>query len=347
MALTRGFIRNAVTTPLDARLMDMATIVCNADGTPRTGVLGNANASIVSTTGTMNVNVAAAEFAVSKGKADGVAIFTNDGTVAVAIPAAPGSNSRIDVIWVRHQDSTTGDADSTPIFGVTSGAAAASPVKPGPLPTGAEELATLRVYSGTVATNGGLNVLTNTYRMTAARGGVVSFRTKPDMDAWTTACIGQLASVIAETGANTYRWTGATWAIPTPPVLGSVSVTPTAQGGLTTDTAATGASLAITVPTTGRVKITANVNTYGSTTDVVVALKIKDGATTILQATRQANSSPTAPASTHSHLLMGYVTLTAGAHTISLSVDRAAGTGTFSIVPQTNSPTQIIAEMMD
>ena len=195
MALTRGFIRNAVTTPLDARLMDMATLVCNADGSPRTGVLGGADPSIVSTTGTMNVNVAAAEFAVSKGKADGVAIFTNDGTVAVAIAGAPGSNSRIDVIWVRHQDSTTGDGDSTPIFGVLTGTAAASPVKPGPLPTGAEELATLRVYSDTVATNGGLNVLTNTYRMTAARGGEVSFRTKAELDLWTTAPDGQRAWV--------------------------------------------------------------------------------------------------------------------------------------------------------
>ena len=83
MTLTRGFIRNAAKTPLDARLADMATITCYADGSPRVGVLGSAAAgAIVATTGTMNVTVAASEFVTSKGKADGVAIFTNDGGAA-------------------------------------------------------------------------------------------------------------------------------------------------------------------------------------------------------------------------------------------------------------------------
>lgn len=197
MTLTRGFIRNAATTPLDARLMDMAGLVCNADGSPRPGVLGSANLSIVTALATMNVAVAAAEFVTSKGKADGVAIFTNDGVVNVAIAAAPASNSRIDVIWVRHQDNTTGDAASTPIFGVTAGVAAASPTKPA-IPTGALELATLRVYAGTTAANGGSNTLVNTYAMTAARGGVVPFRTKADLDLWTTPVPQQEALVLAD-----------------------------------------------------------------------------------------------------------------------------------------------------
>lgn len=196
MALTRGFIRNAVTTPLDARLMDMAQIVCNADGSPRVGVMGNAGPSIVTPLATMNVAIAAAEFVTSKGKADGVAIFTNDGTVNVAIAAAPASNSRIDVIWVKHNDNTTGDANSTPTFGVTAGTAAASPTKPA-IPTGALELATLRVYAGTTAANGGSNTLTNTYQMTASRGGVVPVRTTTERDAWTTAAPGQQLLVIA------------------------------------------------------------------------------------------------------------------------------------------------------
>lgn len=208
MTLTRSFIRNAPTTPLDARLMNMAGIVSNADGSPRTGVLGGAATAIVTTTAGMTVNVAAAEFATSKGKADGVAIFTNDGTTAVTITAAPVSNSRIDVIWVKHNDDTTGDANALPVFGATAGTAAASPTKPA-IPTGALELATLRIFAGTVATNGGSNVLTNTYQMTAARGGVVPFRTKVDLDLWTTAVDGQLAYVSAD--GNAFRfYTGAT-----------------------------------------------------------------------------------------------------------------------------------------
>ena len=195
MTLTRSFIRNAATTPLDARLMDMAKLVANADGSPRAGVIGGANPSIVSTTATMNVAIAAAEFATTKGKADGVAIFTNDGTVNVPIATAPASNSRIDVVYVKHNDDTTGDPNPNPIFGVAKGVAAASPVKPA-IPTGALELATLRIYSGTTATNGGSNTLTNTYQMTATRGGVVPFRTKADLDQWTSAKRGQLAEVI-------------------------------------------------------------------------------------------------------------------------------------------------------
>lgn len=212
MALTRGFIRNAATTPLDARLMDMAELTVNADGSPRPGVLDTYGAALVTALATMNVAIAAADFVTSKGTADGVAIFTNDGTVNVAITAAPASNSRIDVIWVRHQDSTTGDGASTPIFGVTAGVAAASPTKPA-IPTGALELATLRVYAGTTAANGGANTLTNTYPMTSLRGAPVCFRTKADLDLWTNpGTPGQLAEVVSNGARNAlYRWSGTAW----------------------------------------------------------------------------------------------------------------------------------------
>ena len=195
MALTRGFIRNAVTTPLDARLMNMASIVANVNGSPRTGVLGF-DSSLVTPLATMRVAVAAAEFATSKGKADGVAIFTNNGVTNVDIAPAPPSNSRITSVWVKHNDDTTGDADALPIFGTTDGAAAAAPSAPA-IPTGALELAQLRIYSGTTAANGGANTLTHTYRMTAARGGVVPFRTKSELNAWVTAQYGQRAYVIS------------------------------------------------------------------------------------------------------------------------------------------------------
>lgn len=199
MTLTRGFIRNAGTTPLDARLMDMAQIVGNSDGSPRPGVLDGDGRNIVtttSTTGPMTVNVATADFVTSKGTGDGVAIFTNDGIVAVPISAAPGSNSRLTTIWVKHNDNTTSDSTSTPIFGTTDGAAAASPVE-NSIPTGALKLATLRVYAGTTASNGGSNVLTNNYQMTASRGGMVVFRTTDELFAWTNAQLSQRAFVLA------------------------------------------------------------------------------------------------------------------------------------------------------
>lgn len=210
MALTRGFIRNAVTTPLDARLMDMARVVSNADGSPRPGVLGVLGGPLLTALATMAVAIAAAPFVTTKGKADGVAIFTNDGTVNVAIAAAPVANSRIDVIWVKHNDDTTGDATSTPVFGVTAGAAAASPTKPA-IPTGALELGTLRVYAGTTAANGAPNTLMQTYQMTAMQGGVVPMRTLAELNTWTTATVGQLARVIDPVNSGTFAWSGTAW----------------------------------------------------------------------------------------------------------------------------------------
>ena len=209
MALTRGFIRNAVTTPLDARLMDMARVVSNADGSPRPGVLGVLNGPLLTASGsTMSVAVAAAPFVTTKGKADGVAIFTNDGTVNVAIAAAPVANSRVDVIWVKHNDDTTGDATSTPAFGVTAGAAAASPTKPA-IPTGALELGTLRVYATTTTANGAPNTLMQTYQMTAMQGGIVPFRTKAELDLWTNPLAGQVARTLDD--GRLYERVGASW----------------------------------------------------------------------------------------------------------------------------------------
>lgn len=214
MALTKGFVRNAATTPLDARLMDQARLVQNVDGSTRTGVLGYL-ATLVTTTATttpMTVNVAQAPLVASRNVGDGAVVFTNDGTTAVTIPAAPGSNSRLDVIWARHQDDTAGDVAglASPIFGVTSGSAAASPTEPA-IPTGAVKLAVLRIYAGTTATNGGANTLTQAFQMTAASGGEVPFRTKAELDLWTTAQQGQKAYVIA-TGVDYVR-VGASWEV--------------------------------------------------------------------------------------------------------------------------------------
>ena len=211
MTLTKAVpIQNAAPVPLDGRRADMAKVVANVDGSPRVGVLGPAS-GLLTALATMNVAVAAAEFVTSKGKADGVSIFTNDGTVNVPIAAAPASNSRITVIWVKHNDDTTGDGDALPTFGTTDGTAAATPTKPA-IPTGALELGTLRVYAGTSAANGGSNVLTETYQMTAMRGGVVPFRTLAELTAWTSATSGQVAYVI---GGNLYEATGSAWAMQT------------------------------------------------------------------------------------------------------------------------------------
>lgn len=347
MALTRGFIRNAATTPLDARLMDMAQIVSNADGSPRTGVLGVLKSPLLTALATMNVSVSAAPFVTTKGKADGVAIFTNDGTVNVAIAAAPASNSRIDVIWVKHNDNTTGDATSTPTFGVTAGAAAASPTKPA-IPTGALELGTLRVYADTTAANGGTNTLTQTYQMTAMQGGIVPFRTLADLAAWTNPATGQVATTLDDDSADAfYRWNGAAWKHVSR-VLGVVTVAPAAQTNINTETNVTGATITFDVPRAGRVRFSGGLMTYGGTTESVIAIRLKEGSTTLAEWLRMANSSPVSSGtSSYTNLERVIEGVTAGTHTWKITVLRAVG-GNVAVAPVSpGAETQLVVEMFD
>lgn len=225
MTLTKGHARNAAKTPLDQRLADMALISANTDGFPRSGVVGGANASIVTVKPTMSVDIATAEFATSKSKSDGVFIFTNDGTVSVPVSAAPTANSRYTIVWVKHNDDTTGDANALPIFGTTDGAAAASPVEPS-TPSGALRLAVLRIYAGTTSTDQSPNAIVNNYRMTSARGGVVSVRTTSDRDSWTAPPEGQRVYVM-QTYAF-YTFVNGVWVHDGGrPELGNVSITGT------------------------------------------------------------------------------------------------------------------------
>lgn len=346
MALSKGFVRNAATTPKDARLMDKARFVRNSDGTTRTGVLSDGS-TLVTALASMNVQVAAGEFVLSKGAADGAVVLANDGGTNVAISAAPVSNSRITSIWVKHNDDETGDANATPVFGTTDGAAAATPVAPA-IPTGALELAQLRVYSGTTAANGGSNTLTQTYRMTAARGGIVPFRTLADLTAWTTAMDGQVATVLNEQGGpGLYRYDGSDWRAVSS-LLGVTSVTPATQSGIgAVEVDVTDATITVDVPRAGAVRISGSLQTYAAASDTVAVIRVKEGSTTLRGFTRMANSSPsiaaTSATQTFSFILPA---VTKGTHTYKLAIARAAGTGGVAVAPGATAPTELVVELV-
>lgn len=117
--------------------------------------------------------------------ASGLALFANDGTVTINTTAAPGSNSRIDVIWVRqHALAADGGADADNILeiGVTQGVAAASPAVPA-IPTGAMALAQAVILSTTTATN--TAVITQVHNWTAAAGAPIPVRSQAERDALT------------------------------------------------------------------------------------------------------------------------------------------------------------------
>ncbi|MBC8726069.1 hypothetical protein F6X37_32395 [Paraburkholderia sp. 31.1] len=185
MTLTRTFPTDrAAGLPLaDTRLLVAAMVESDTTGKPRAGVLpSHYNPLVTGTTG-MAYQVAAFS-AVTTRAGMGAELVANDGAATVATTAAPGANSRIDVIWVRSLFTTTGDAGTDPVFGVTQGTAAASPSKPS-IPSGALELATAVILSTTTQTS--TAVITQTHPYTAMEGGTVALRNQAEMDAWAPA----------------------------------------------------------------------------------------------------------------------------------------------------------------
>lgn len=198
----------------DTRLIFAGLIARDATGAPRLGVFPTHTNPLVTGTSGMSYSVAAFVAATSR-NGSGVELVANDGATTVATTAAPGSNSRIDVIWVRCRfPSYTDSGQTTPLFGVTQGTASGTPTKPA-IPAGAYELATATVPSTATATNSGV-VITQTYRYTAAAGGVVFLRNQTEMDAWAPAD-GSLAYRIDEDRMRT-RIDGS-WDEPLPPLF--------------------------------------------------------------------------------------------------------------------------------
>jgi hypothetical protein len=118
--------------------------------------------------------------------------MANDGVAQLpALAAAPASNSRIDVLYFKqNENGYNGLADGliTPTFGVITGVAAASPVKPSIAGiAGAVELATITIPSTATATNSSGVVITNTFQYTTCTGGALWLRNLTEEAAWSPA----------------------------------------------------------------------------------------------------------------------------------------------------------------
>lgn len=162
------------TTAKGARLALAGLLAKNSDGTVKVGVLADGQGPVVTGAAGMSYNVRKHVAVTKASEANGPVLVPNDGTVSVTTDPAPGSNSRIDVIYVL-QPLVTGDGGSSssvaPIIDVAKGAVAASPSVPA-IPSGALELARVTVPSGTTATSG----LTFTQGPFTYPGGVPSVR---------------------------------------------------------------------------------------------------------------------------------------------------------------------------
>lgn len=198
-----------VTTPLAHRLAQSG-LVAKAGGTRnliRPGLFYDGASTIVTGTAGMSYDVAAFTAALTRGAGQGTVLLANDGTVNVPTTAAPGSNSRIDIVYVWQRDFAIDGTDSNPVIGVVQGSPAASPAAPSLAAfPGALELARITVPAGVTATNTGTTI-TQTAPLTAAAGGSIPVLT---VSALPSSSVEGQRAVVLDTGID-YRYTGSAW----------------------------------------------------------------------------------------------------------------------------------------
>lgn len=223
-------------TPLDHKMAHLGLIAKSAANTIRAGVFWDGNATIVSGKANMSYDVRAFAAVLSRGATAGAVLLTNDGTYNVATTAAPGSNSRYDVVYLWQREYSLDGTDSNPVIGVVQGTAAASPTVPSLAAyPGAIELARILVPSGVTATNSGTTI-TQTAPFTTADGGILPFRSTTEMNLFTPFGATQKAVDIS-TGFE-YRWVSSAWKLWN--THGVQSYTPTLTGFGLTSTTVTG-----------------------------------------------------------------------------------------------------------
>lgn len=174
-----------VTTPLDHKMAQAGQVVKTAANTIRAGLFWDGSATIVSGKANMSYDVRALTCVTSRGATAGAVFLSNAAVYNVVTTAAPGSNSRYDVVYIWQREFSLDGTDSNPVIGVVQGTAAPSPTVPSLAAfPGAIELARILVPTGVTATNSGTTI-TQTAPFTAMAGGVIPFRTTTERDAGT------------------------------------------------------------------------------------------------------------------------------------------------------------------
>ncbi|MEN0083995.1 MAG: hypothetical protein AAGC66_04425 [Leifsonia sp.] len=199
---------------------DLAGLITrNADGTPRAGVFYRGATSIGSPrTGDMKVDLALFNAALVR---TGPLLIQNDGVAQSPSLPIPSSNSIYHVVYVKENEtappySDPGGADG-PVFGIASSDQGASPDVAqaiSRIPSGGLPLVSVLVPSSAVTTSSAGVVVKDIAPFTSAAGAPVPFRTRADMNLWTTAAKGQTALVFADTTPAMNRiwyFDGATW----------------------------------------------------------------------------------------------------------------------------------------
>lgn len=169
----------------DARRDMSGLFICdNTTMKPIPGILDRSQDNLVTGRGdSMSVTVHAFNAVLNR---YGALLVQNDGNVNVALSAAPSANSRIDVVYMKQNETRPPMSDSSDLatFGVVRGVAAATPVAPD-VPNGALALAQVLLPAGVSNTAAAGVVITQTYIGAALKGDMLRVQTSAQRDALT------------------------------------------------------------------------------------------------------------------------------------------------------------------
>lgn len=183
---------------LDARRDMSGLFVCNKTTMmPIAGILDRSQDNLVTgNSGSMSVTVHPFNAVLNR---YGALLIQNDGNVKVPLTASPSANSRIDVVYVKQNEtrSPMSDSSDVPEFGVVQGVAAATPVAPS-VPAGALELAQVLLPAGVSNTSAAGVVITQTYIGAAMKGDMLQVQTSAQRDALTGVPEGTLLHNMAD-----------------------------------------------------------------------------------------------------------------------------------------------------
>lgn len=170
---------------LDARRDMSGLFVCNKNTMmPIAGILDRSQDNLVTGRGdSMSVTVHPFNAVLNR---YGALLIQNDGNVNVPLAAAPSANSRIDVVYVKQNEtrSPMSDSSNVPTFGVVNGTAAAVPVAPA-VPDGALALAQVLLPAGVSNTAASGVVITQSYIGAAMKGDMLRVQNSAQRDALT------------------------------------------------------------------------------------------------------------------------------------------------------------------
>lgn len=172
--------------------------VCdNTTMMPIAGILDRSQDNLVTgNSGSMSVTVHPFNAVLNR---YGALLVQNDGNVKVPLHVAPSANSRIDVVYVKQNETRPPMSDSSdvPEFGVVEGTTSAVPVAPA-VPAGALALAQVLVPAGVSNTAAAGVVITQTYIGAAMKGDMLRVQTSAQRDALTTVPEGTLLHNVAD-----------------------------------------------------------------------------------------------------------------------------------------------------